>query len=45
MAKNLGKDGRQKKAFICKFACGGEKLRDPDLVGDSALGSGGLSLE
>ena len=45
MGKNLGKDGRQKEAFICEFACWGEKLRDPDLMGDPTLGSGGFSLE
>ena len=45
MGKNLSKDGRQKEVFICKFACGGEELRHPDLVGDTTLGRGGLSLE
>ena len=45
MGKNLGKDGRQKEVFFCKLACEGEELQDPYLVGDTTLGSGGLSLE
>ena len=45
MGKNLSKDGRQKEVFFNKLACGGEELRDLDLVEDTTLGRGGLSHE